>query len=60
MIVTSDHDADDFPPLFRHNYITVHLITEQIKVMDDPGFQNECKYDMSVFTYFLFIKYFCD
>ena len=29
-------------PLFRHSDITAHLITEQITVKDDPGFQNEC------------------
>ena len=31
-----------FPPMFRHNDVTAHLITEQTAVMDDQGFQNEC------------------
>ena len=43
-IVSSDHDADTHasPPLFRHSDVIAHLIIEQITVMDDPGFQNEC------------------
>ena len=42
--VSSDHDAETraSPPLFRHSNVTAHLIREQITVMDDPGFQNEC------------------
>ena len=31
-----------FPPLFRHSYVTAHLIKQQIMIEDDPGFQNEC------------------
>ena len=43
-IVSSDHDADTHasPPLFRHSDVIAHLIIEQITVIDDPGFQNEC------------------
>ena len=42
-MVSSDQDAEirAFPPLFRHSDVTVHLITEQITVIGDPGFQNE-------------------
>ena len=41
---SSEHDAETHasPPLFRHSDVTAHLIIEQITVMDDPGFQNEC------------------
>ena len=35
--------------LFRHSDAMAHLITEQIMVMDDPRFQNECYDSMSVF-----------
>ena len=43
VIVSSDHDAETCAtsPLFRHSYVTAHLITEQNTVMGDPGFQNE-------------------
>ena len=38
----SDHDTDTHAswPLFRHGYITEHLITEQITVrpIEGPGF----------------------
>ena len=42
-LVPSDYDAETRAsrPLFRHSDVTIHLITEQITVMDDPGFQNE-------------------
>ena len=42
--VSSERDAETraAPPLFRHSDVTAHLIIEQITVMDDPGFQNEC------------------
>ena len=42
--VSSDHEAETStsPPLFRHCDITTHLFIEEITVMDDPGFQNEC------------------
>ena len=45
-----------FPPLFRYSYVTAHLIIEQITVIDDPGFQNECLDSMSVFAYFYLSK----
>ena len=42
--VSSDHDAETraSPPLFRHSDVMAHLIIEQITIMNDPGFQNEC------------------
>ena len=56
MIVSSHHDAETraSPPLFRHSDVTAHLILEQITVMDDPGFQNECSDRMSVFAFFYY------
>ena len=43
--VSSDHDLETgaSPPLFRHSDVTAHLITEQITVMDDPGFRMSAK-----------------
>ena len=37
MTVSSDHDAEihAFPPLFRHSYVTAHLIIEQLTVILD-------------------------
>ena len=43
------------PEMFRRNDLTAHLITEQITVTEDPGFQKK-----SVLAYLLFIKDFRD
>ena len=45
-------------PLFRHSHAMTHLSKEQNMVMEDPGFQNDCKECMSVLAYFVFCIFF--
>ena len=47
-----DSETHAFIPLFRHSHVTAHVITEQITVMDDLRFQNECLDCMSCFGLF--------